>query len=182
MGELNTGHWTARSVDDFLYRIASDFVRQIERAMEESRTSQAKLAEALSVTEGRVSQVMNNPGNLTLRKVIEYARVLGKKVSVVAYDDDDPQNLNGPINSEIFTLCWEKAGKPVDFFAFDEAYQDVAENVDFAERIGDRYSVPERHWNQPSGFSTLRLKPLNSIVETSGDPILEKQEQGVLNV
>jgi predicted XRE-type DNA-binding protein len=172
MGKLNKGHWTERSVDDFLYRIASDFVRQIERAMEEGETNQAKLAEALSVTEGRVSQVMNNPGNLTLRKVIEYARALGKKVSVVAYDDDDPQNLNGPINSEVFTLCWEKAGRPVDFFAFDEGYQ-VAVNAESAIQTDDRYSIPERGWNPPSDFSNFGLEPLELKVGTSPDTALQ---------
>ena len=168
VGQLNAGHWTERSVDDFLYRIAYDFARQIEKAMEESGTSQAKLAEALRVTEGRVSQVMNNPGNLTLRKVIEYARALGKKVSVVAYNDGDPQNLNGPINSEIFTTCWEKAGKPVDFFAFDEEYQ-VAVNAELAIATGDQYMIGERDWNPPSGFSNFGLKPLELKAGTSPD-------------
>ena len=172
MAELKAGHWTGRSVDDFLYRIASDFVRQIERAMEESHISQAKLAQSLGVTEGRVSQIMNNPGNLTLKKIIEYSRALDKKVSVVAYDDDDPQNLNGPINSEVFTLCWEKAGKPVDFFAFVEEYQDVAVNAESAIKTGDRYSIPEEGWNPASSFSIFGLKRLQSKVGTSPETTL----------
>jgi antitoxin component HigA of HigAB toxin-antitoxin module len=79
-------HWTAASTSDFLYRVTSDYVRQLEKMMEASGTKQAELANALGVSEGRVSQVLNNPGNLTLKKVIEYARALGKKVAIVAPD------------------------------------------------------------------------------------------------
>jgi transcriptional regulator with XRE-family HTH domain len=114
-------HWTEKSTDDFLYRIAADFVRQIENAMESEGVNQAQLAERLKVTEGRVSQVLNNPGNLTLRKIVEYVRALGRKVAIVEYDDNDPQNRNGPVNSEIFAKCWYAAGMPSDFFALETA-------------------------------------------------------------
>jgi transcriptional regulator with XRE-family HTH domain len=119
MDQLNR-HWTAATTEDFLYRIAADYVSQLERIMDTSETSQAKLAERLHVSKGRVSQVLNNPGNLTLKKIVEYARALGKKVAIVAYDDDDPLNANGPVNSEIFYSCWERSGKPADFFALRE--------------------------------------------------------------
>jgi transcriptional regulator with XRE-family HTH domain len=109
-------HWTETSLENFLHRIASDFVNQIEQAMDAAGTSQAQLAKALGVSESRVSQVLNNPGNLTLRKLIEYSRALKKKVAIVAYDDDDPHNQNGPVNSGVFAACWEQAGRPTDFF------------------------------------------------------------------
>jgi hypothetical protein len=64
----------------------------------------------------RISQIFNNPGNLTLNKIVQYARALGLKVAVIAYDDGDHINKNGPISSEIFNICWENAGKPKDFF------------------------------------------------------------------
>jgi|SRR5205809_1664937 len=116
MPELNA-HWTEKSTDDFLYRIGADFVSQIERLLgEESKTS---LAKKLGVSAGRISQVLNNPGNLRLRTMIEYARALGLKISVVTYDDHDPDNLNGPVNSEIFAQCWTRVGKPLDFFALN---------------------------------------------------------------
>jgi transcriptional regulator with XRE-family HTH domain len=89
--------------------------------MDEARVTQSSLAESLGVTPGRVSQVLRNPGNLTLKKMVEYARSLGMKVSIVAYDDDDPQNENGPINSQIFNVCWTKAGKPNDFFSVQDS-------------------------------------------------------------
>ena len=42
MAELSK-HWTEKSTDDFLYRIAADFTSQIEKLLgEESKTSLAK--------------------------------------------------------------------------------------------------------------------------------------------
>jgi transcriptional regulator with XRE-family HTH domain len=118
-------HWTSRSAKDFVYRISADFILQVEKKMEEEGMNQKALAARLRVSSGRVSQVLRNPGNVTLRKIVDYARVLGLKVSIVAYDDGDPQNINGPINAEIFNLCWQRAGSPKDFFALDSFTSDV---------------------------------------------------------
>jgi len=71
------------------------------------------LAQRLNVTEGRVSQVLNNPGNLTLKNIVKYARAVKLEVSVVAYRAGD---LNGPVASEIFATCWHNAGSPHDWF------------------------------------------------------------------
>jgi transcriptional regulator with XRE-family HTH domain len=124
MAEVNT-HWTAQSYDDFVYRIASDFVQQLEKLMESGSIKQADLAKTLGVTPGRVSQVLSNPGNLSLKKIVEYARALGQKVALVAYDDGDAENTKGPINAEIFSACWKKAGSPSDFFALQESTETV---------------------------------------------------------
>ena len=113
-------HWTERSNKDFLFRIAADFITQLEDKMESIPISQDEFAKRLDVTKGRVSQVLNNPGNITLSKIIKYSRALGLKVSIVAYEDNDPNNERGPINSEVFNLCWEELGKPIDFWAFQE--------------------------------------------------------------
>lgn len=112
-------HWTERSTGDFLYAIAADFVTQIELTMEKEHVNQTELAGILGVTEGRVSQVLNNPGNLTLLKVVEYARALGRKVSIVCYDDGASTN-KGVVHAKVFSACWERAGKPKDFFALQE--------------------------------------------------------------
>ena len=113
-------HWTERSNKDFLFRIAADFIAQLEDKMESPPISQDVIAQRLGVTKGRVSQIFNNPGNITLGKIVEYARTLEMKVSIVAYEDDDPNNERGPINSAVFNICWEKYGKPQDFWAFEE--------------------------------------------------------------
>ena len=112
-------HWTERSTEDFVQRITFDFTTQIEKALESSNSSQAELATKLRVTEGRVSQILNNPGNLGLKNIVKYARAIGRKVAIVLYDDGDSANRNGPVNSEIFSTCWERAGRPNDFFALD---------------------------------------------------------------
>jgi transcriptional regulator with XRE-family HTH domain len=121
MAASKHSHWTEKSADDFLYKIAADYVRQIESAMKEAGVNQADLAKRLKVSEGRVSQVLNNPGNLTLRKIVEYVRAVGRKVAIVEYDDHDPDNLCGPVNSEIFAKCWQVAGSPGDYFALEKA-------------------------------------------------------------
>jgi predicted XRE-type DNA-binding protein len=133
-----SAHWTEETIDDFVYRIGADYIQQIENAMEHDGVKQSELATALGVTEGRISQVLNNPGNLTLRKIVEYARALGKKVSVISYSDGDAENQNGPINPEIFVTCWERSGRPKDFFALREGLATAA-NVRFAVVDGDTY-------------------------------------------
>lgn len=113
-------HWTEQSIGDFLYRIASDFIEQLEKKMETKKLSQDDLAKRMGLTKGYISQVLNHPGNLTLGNIIRFSRALGMKASVVAYDDNDPDNRRGPIDSDIFRICWEKAGKPLDFWAFSD--------------------------------------------------------------
>jgi transcriptional regulator with XRE-family HTH domain len=109
-------HWTERSIASFVNRIAFDFVTQIQKRLEEQRTSKKEFARLIGVTPSRVSQVFNDPGNLQLANVVEYAKGAGLKVAIVAYDDGDPKNHNGPINSEIFEQCWKLQGGPTDFF------------------------------------------------------------------
>jgi transcriptional regulator with XRE-family HTH domain len=113
-------HWTNRRDKDFLFRIVADFIIQIEKKMDKDNISQLKLAKKMKITKGRVSQVLNNPGNVSLLTVIKFARTLGMKVSVVAYEDDDPKNTKGPISSEIFQACWERCERPQDFWALEK--------------------------------------------------------------
>jgi len=110
-------HWTAGNNKAFLHAIAFDFIAQLQKRMEELPLKQEELAKKLGVTEGAVSKVLNNPQNLTMKTMVNYARAVGMKVAIVAYDDDDPQNESGPINSEVFSNCWENVGKPRDFWS-----------------------------------------------------------------
>jgi predicted XRE-type DNA-binding protein len=112
----NVSHWTARSVDDFAYRIASDFVAQIETKLENEGIDRVEFAKAVGVTPGRVSQVLNTPTHFNLRSMVSYAQGAGLKVAIIAYEDDDPKNKLGPINAQVFTSCWRKAGRPKDLF------------------------------------------------------------------
>jgi len=109
-------HWTEASTADFHYRVAFDFIEDLRSRMEELGLSQAALAKRLGISEGRVSQIFSNPGNLTIEKMIAYARALELKVTVVAYDDGDKDNKQGPIPSEIFRICWDRSGKPASMW------------------------------------------------------------------
>ncbi len=109
-------HWTQSGIASFVYRISFDFIAQLQKKVQNEDVKMYELAQKLGVDKSRVSQVFNDPGNLTLKNIVRYAGALGLKVAIVAYDDNDPENKNGPISSEVFSNCWEKAGKPEDFF------------------------------------------------------------------
>jgi len=117
----NVAHWTQQSTADFVYGIAATFVAQIETRMEEEDVSRSEIAKRLNKTNGRVSQILNNPGNLGLKVMVETAGSLGMKVGVIAYDDHDPTNENGPIDPDVFVKCWERAGRPVNLFDAKDA-------------------------------------------------------------
>lgn len=109
-------HWTNKTYADFVYRIASDFVSQIEEKLEAVSLDRSDYARLLGVGVSRVSQVFNNPGNLRLETMVRCARALGMKLAIVAYEDGDSANSRGPVNSQIFAECWKKSGMPRDFF------------------------------------------------------------------
>src|SRR2546421_4673138 len=95
-------HWTKGTTAKFIYRISSDFVAQLQGKLESDGITSSQLARRIGVTLGRVSQVLNDPGNITLKGTVKFAKALGMKVAVVAYDDGDAMNNKGPISSEIF--------------------------------------------------------------------------------
>jgi transcriptional regulator with XRE-family HTH domain len=123
---MTTKHWTEQNPEDFLYSIASDFVEQLRAKMTALGMSQSKLARCAKVSKGYVSQVFNDPGNLTLVTIVKFAKAVGMKVSVVGYEDADP--ARGPVNAEVFRICWERQGKPVDMWSLKE--QNVANTID----------------------------------------------------
>ena len=98
VGKSN-GHWTNRGIGEFQFRIAADFCSQI------------------NATDAKASP--DDLNLINLYDMIRAARARGKKVAVVLYDDGDKDNMNGPIHSDMFRICWELAGKPVDFFAIE---------------------------------------------------------------
>lgn len=160
---MNT-HWTERSTKDFLFRIAADFISQLEDKLESTSITKNELAKKLGVSKGRVSQIFNNPGNLTLQKIIEYSRALGMKVSLVAYEDNDPNNIHGPINSDIFRICWTRAGKPREFWDLQKVKDEYKQMVNLA--IPDRsfYTGTEPTEKTSSPVSQIKdYIPANTI-------------------
>jgi hypothetical protein len=135
-------HWTQGSVANFVYDISSTFVAQLETKMEKDETSRSELAGRLNKSTGRVSQVFNDPGNLSLRVIVEYARELGLKVALVAYDDGDPTNDRGPLNPNVFVKCWEKQGRPSNLFEVNKI-----ETTSFGDRVTAAAPVTYVYWN-----------------------------------
>jgi hypothetical protein len=116
MEKLNSvKHWTAESTENFIHRIASDFLAQLEIKIEKGEISRSDLAQRLDRSPGRVSQLFS-PGNMTIGSAVRLVRAMDMKVALVAYDDNDPQNKNGPVNSDIFSQCWRHMGAPKTFF------------------------------------------------------------------
>lgn len=109
-------HWTAQSLEDFRYEIAADFIDQIESRLQENKWQRKDLAQALGKSESWVSQLFNNPGNMSLNTMIGCAAKLNMKLSVLAYDDGDHDLQRGPVHAEVFNRCWEMLEKPHDFW------------------------------------------------------------------
>ena len=138
-------HWTGTSPTDFAFWISSDFTAQIETHLEKQGIGKSELANLLGVTLPRVSQVLNNPGNLTLANVVKYPRALGLKVAIVIYDDGDPSNEKGPISAEIFQDCWRRAGKPNEMFSLSSA---PARQTFYRPKNAGLLVMPKADWGQ----------------------------------
>jgi len=146
-----TSHWTKKSFADFVYRISFDFVAQLRSRLEEKEISRAEFAKRVKVGEARVSQIFNDPGNLGLESMAKYAHATGMKIAVVAYDDGDPENSRGPINSNVFNVCWKRAGSPSDFFDLNSTRihqfmpcPDTSDTVSFTSRSQLGYTYPSQ--------------------------------------
>src|SRR6266700_1374612 len=106
-------HWTTESSEAFIRRVTFDFWTQIQKRLELLPLTQFELAKLFEVSESAVSQTLNNSKNPTLKTLFNYSRAAKLKFAIVPYEDTDPDR--GPVNSEIFTICWEKAGRPRTF-------------------------------------------------------------------
>jgi hypothetical protein len=103
-------------VEALALQVGRDFICQIEARMEQLHINREEFALRVGASQGWISQVFKNPKNLSLYTIVKFVRAVGLKVAVVAYDDKDPLNQRGQITPEVFTKCWEKRGKPRDFF------------------------------------------------------------------
>lgn len=63
--------------------LAAVFAAQIKQQLGTQGLSQLELAQRLGISEGRVSQLLNGRGNLTLRTMARIAQVLGLELQVV---------------------------------------------------------------------------------------------------
>jgi len=84
MEKLNSlKHWTAESTENFVHRIASDFLAQLETKIEKGEISRSELAQRLDRSPGRVSQLFN-PGNITIGSAVRLVRAMNMKVALIA--------------------------------------------------------------------------------------------------
>jgi transcriptional regulator with XRE-family HTH domain len=155
-------HWTEGSSNALAHRIAFDFIAQVESRLEARSISQVDLAKRLGVSAGAVSKLLNHPENLTLQSIAKYARALGMKAAIVAFDDGDVDNEQGPINSAVFNTCWERAGKPRDSWSLEVGEHNTAATTKTVvipqQRSGNTRPLQE-HWRSLSPhISNFRLK------------------------
>jgi len=146
-------HYTAKNDQAFIDRIKFDFIAQLEHRLEVEQIKQSDLAKTLEVSDSEVSQVLNGNRNLSLKTMARYARALGMKIAVVAYDDGDPKNENGPIGSEIFSQSWEKLGRPKDTWSIDEAVVSNSGSAQISYQFFDTWSILSNWWKHYSAFS-----------------------------
>ncbi len=104
--------WVENSVENLKYFIGADFVDQLEAKLGHHGLTQRTFAEKLGVTEGRVSQIFNNPGNLTLDTMVSWGQIVGMKTSVILYGESVDEHLRGPLSGQIFYDCWKLMGSP----------------------------------------------------------------------
>lgn len=108
-------HWTAKNSENLRYFVAADFVEQLRDCIDLRGFTQRQLADKLQVNESRISQVFNDPGNLTLNTMVEWTHALGFKTSIVVYDAGDLSNVRGSLSGSIFAECWRKVGAPLEW-------------------------------------------------------------------
>src|ERR1041385_3136704 len=94
--------WGIRNVEDYLFQVSSQFVTQLIEIMESEGISRSQLAKRLGVTKGRVSPILNRPGNQKLKNSVGYADLLNRKVAIVVYDDGDRRHKKVPIPPQVF--------------------------------------------------------------------------------
>ncbi|MBU1413322.1 helix-turn-helix domain-containing protein [Myxococcota bacterium] len=120
-------HYTADAAG-FRSHLALDCMDQVQRVMAESGITQRALAAHLKISEGRVSQLLNSPGNLTLDKLVQLAFAVDRKLGILLYDDDDRKHAKGPVFGEVFRRTWELAGKPRTGWDLEELEQEHTMN------------------------------------------------------
>jgi transcriptional regulator with XRE-family HTH domain len=161
-------HYTSKSENAFINRITFDFIAELERKMEVAGITQSEVAKKLNVSEGNVSQVLNlGRMNLSLKTMVRFARALGMKIAVVAYEDDDPKNERGPVGSEIFTNAWKKLGKPRDVWSLNQGFQ-IALTSSVSILLTAAYSLSAPHF---SNSTAARLLDENTAKELPDFPM-----------
>ncbi|MBN2383594.1 helix-turn-helix transcriptional regulator [bacterium] len=121
MKEREVIRWT-EDLESLRYHTTFVFITTLSNKMHELGLNQRGLAERLGISESRVSQIFNNPGNLTLSKMIKWAHAVELKIAVVPYNDEDPNFKKAPVIADAFTKLWELHGRPRTFEEIQSIY------------------------------------------------------------
>jgi transcriptional regulator with XRE-family HTH domain len=102
-----------QNVESHLSTITFNAIFRLQMELEKNNLNQATIADALDVSPGRVSQILNPDKSMTLKQMVRLARVMGLKACVVFYDDGDNGDKFGPLHPNIFESCWIACDRPV---------------------------------------------------------------------
>ena len=97
---------------DCLYKLSHQFTSQIKIAMDQGGLKYKDIAERMGLTPGRVSQIMHDPGNITLSTMIKLGNAVGLKTSVLLYDYNYDNLDDDHIIPSVFRACWRRLGSP----------------------------------------------------------------------
>ena len=101
-----------RDVAAHLSSISFNAIHRLQVEIDKSDLNQARIAEVLERSPGRVSQILNPDKSMTLKQMVRLARVMGLKACVLFYDDKDKDDKYGPLHPDIFEACWIRCGSP----------------------------------------------------------------------
>lgn len=108
-------HWAHEDIAAYQDFVSMNFADQISDQMERKGISQASMAKALGVTEGRVSQILGGNPNLTLKTMIRMVQAIGLDMCVVAYEQDKSGETKIPLYGQTFKACWDVLGQPTSW-------------------------------------------------------------------
>lgn len=99
-------HWTEDS-GAYIAFIRSDFVTLLHKHMDNKKRK--KFADHFNITD-EVINVFLLTKKFSLEEMVDVCRLLGLKLSIVVYDDKDPDNNNGPVLGEVLLDFLNKVG------------------------------------------------------------------------
>lgn len=96
-----------------------DFMANVEATLERRGWTLNYLAQQMEVQEKYLKQFTRNPAILPFNMAVKMARALNLKITLFMYDDEDINNKQGPIPSDLFVQCWEAQNRPCTQWDFE---------------------------------------------------------------
>lgn len=169
-------HWTEKDPKAYQLSMGLDFVDQLNLPLDDNGWSQAEFASKVGVSKSRMSQIFNNPDNLTLKTMVKCARAANMRLSIVVYEKSDELHYQGPINGDIFRQCWERLGKPQDQFELQEIFTKKRHT---ATSVGSKLSVVVPFGGPPLSVKADSTENTTSITVEHIAPPQEQQEDAL---